>query len=281
MSDHYVLHIGAHPDDSHVKSKKEKDKQKVKVEKSASVNEKSGILFWIWDKIEFVLVSGFVFALIYGFLNWQALALNASYYWGKFNGVERPLERLVQDDVEPSAPERLLSVSDVGSSNQIPIPPLDIEIVPPDTRLVVPRINQNVPIIGVKNENLIARQWDALERDIQDALQSGVIHYPGTALPGDGGNVVLTGHSSYYAWDPGRFKDVFALLHDVKIGDKLVLYFNQKKYIYEVAERKIVLPQQVDVLASTDKEQLTLLTCTPIGTNLKRLVLTANLVSVQ
>lgn len=220
-------------------------------------------------------MSVFVFAVIYTVLNWPAIQLNIVHYWNVWRGIKSPLEQIVA-----SAPivQEVLPTSFLSQKNLVSIPSLSMEVYPPDMRIIIPRINQNVPVVGVKNENLIARKWEQLEKDIQGALRNGVIHYPGTALPGENGNVVLTGHSSYYAWDPGRFKDVFALLHDVRIGDKAVVYFNQKKYIYEVFDIKIVLPKDVDVLKPSDSEQLTLITCTPIGTNLKRLIVTAKLV---
>ncbi|MBI2453884.1 class E sortase, partial [Candidatus Peregrinibacteria bacterium] len=236
---------------------------------------------FVWDKVQFFLVSAGVFIIMYIGLNWQALLLNAEYAWNKYQGKESPLERLLEE--QPQQPEKLLPAFPSwtpmrASQAQASVPRLNIEVHPPDMRIIIPRINQNLPVVGVKNENLVARKWDELEADIQKALRNGVIHYPGTALPGENGNIVITGHSSYYAWDPGRFKDVFALLHDVRLKDRIVVYFNQKKFVYEVTNRKIVLPKDVDVLATSPQEQLTLITCTPIGTNLKRLVLTAKLV---
>lgn len=230
---------------------------------------------FVWDKVQFVLVSIIVFAVIYVAMNWQALSLIGRHYWDVWRGFKSPLERLVAEKEEQ--PEKL-GVAAGQIFNQISVPPLNLEIYPVDMRLIIPRINQNLPVVGVKNENLIARRWEELESDIQKALRNGIIHYPGTALPGDNGNVVVTGHSSYYAWDPGRFKDVFALLHDVKMGDKIVVYFNQKKFIYEVNKIKIVLPKDIDVLGPAPTEQLTLITCTPIGTNLKRLIVQAKLI---
>ncbi|MEK9132815.1 MAG: class D sortase [Patescibacteria group bacterium] len=239
--------------------------------------KKNKVWAFIWDKLQFVIISVVVFAAIYTVLNWQALLLNAMYYWDVWRGVQSPLESLVAE--KEQVPEKL-EVSSVqravAGSEQIPA--LNLEVFPTDMRVVIPRINQNVPVVGVKNENLIARKWGELEADIQKSLRNGVVHYPGTALPGDNGNIVITGHSSYYAWDPGRFKDVFALLHDVKIGDKVVVYFNQKKFVYEINKIKVVYPKNVDILAPTNFEQLTLITCTPIGTNLKRLILTAKLI---
>ncbi len=262
--DVYKLHIDALPI------------RKISVVKHKTVSHKSTNKIWafVWDKMQFVLVSLGVFIVLYVVLNWQALLLNAQYYLDVWRGVKSPFERLV--DNKSVEPEKLISV-DIGKKSAA-IPPLNLEIYPPDMRIVIPRINQNVPVVGVKNENLISRKWEELEGDIQKALKSGVIHYPGTALPGDNGNVVITGHSSYYAWDAGRFKDVFSLLHEVKIGDKVVVYFNQKKFVYQVFDIKVVKPENVDVLAPTSFEQLTLITCTPIGTNLKRLIVTAKLI---
>ncbi len=279
--DFYKLHIDAKPS---ARTERSEACSKPHVEAAAHGGthgpvrkQRSKAWIFIWDKVQFVLVSVIVFAAIYIVLNWQALKLIAVHYWDVWHGFESPLEDLVASKQAP--PETLLSSASQSKEHFAAlIPQLNIEVFPVDTRIIIPRINQNVPVIGVKNENLIARRWDQLEADIQKSLRNGVVHYPGTALPGDNGNVVITGHSSYYAWDQGRFKDVFALLHDVRMGDKVVVYFNQKKFVYEVDNIKTVAPKDVDVLARTKKEQLTLITCTPIGTNLKRLVVTAKLV---
>jgi LPXTG-site transpeptidase (sortase) family protein len=122
---------------------------------------------------------------------------------------------------------------------------MNLMVAPPDTRLVIPRINRNVPVVNVSTEALIKKDWAQLERDMQEALRFGVIHYPGTARPGQQGNIVITGHSSYFPWDPGRFKDVFAVLHDARIGDQILLYNNQKRYIYEVTGIKKVWPSEL------------------------------------
>jgi sortase A len=141
--------------------------------------------------------------------------------------------------------------------------------------VIIPRISKNVPVVTISSEALINRDWGKLEQQIQEALRDGVVHYPSTAFPDEEGNMVITGHSSYFTWDPGRFKDVFALLHDVQIGDKLYVYHDQNRYDYEVFDTKIVLPTQVDVLTQEGADRLTLITCTPVGTNLKRLVVLA------
>lgn len=286
--DVYTLHIDVEPDHTHHAATRASDvrmqeketathEKEIHIPKKESNEPKSPSLFSkIWDKFEFVFVSAAVFGVIYAVLNWQALYQNAIHYYEVATGFESPLNELTEE--APEVAERLNTVAIAQGTSQNSIPDLRLEVFPPDMRIVIPRINQNVPVVGVKNENLIARRWEELEKDIQGALRNGVVHYPGTALPGEDGNVVVTGHSSYYAWDAGRFKDVFALLHDVREDDKVVVYFNQKKYIYQITEKKVVLPKDIDVLKPTNQEQITLITCTPIGTNLKRLILVGKLV---
>lgn len=222
---------------------------------------------FFWDKAQFLIVSVAVFAVSYGILNYQAIFENISYQWKVFNGVSLPADHFLKDEKPQAAV--------LTASEGLTIPKLDLEVIPPDTRIVIPRIYKNIPVIGVTSENLIARKWEELEKDIQEALRAGVVHYPGTALPGEKGNSVFTGHSSYYAWDAGRFKDVFSLLHEVQIGDKIVIFHQQKKFVYEVFDIATVAPAQINVLNQTEDERLTLITCTPLGTNLKRLVVSA------
>ena len=114
-----------------------------------------------------------------------------------------------------------------------------------------------------------------MEQTFQNDLKEGVVHYPGTANPGEPGNVFITGHSSYYLWDTGRYKDVFARLNQLKPGDDIVLYYNQKKYHYVVRERKEVQNDDISVLDQGTEKILTLMTCSPVGTNFRRLVVVA------
>lgn len=149
--------------------------------------------------------------------------------------------------------------------------------MPNDNRVIIPKINKNVPLIFIKDK-IGNKSWNDTEEIMLDALKNGVVHYPGTALPGDIGNFVITGHSSYYPWDDGRYKSVFALLEEVNIGDEVIYIYNQKRYIYKITDKKIVLPENVHILSNNKKRETTIITCVPIGTNLKRLVLHGELI---
>jgi len=231
-----------------------------------------------WHALEFVSITAAIFMLFFFIFNFESYS---QLFFTKLN-------QLRGDFSNPYTNQENLELKNASSEGQKPlpiatnaidskkqIPDLTMSIAPPDQRIIVPRIGQNVPVIQIPTDKLIQRDWTGLENQIQEALRHGVVHFPGTANPGDEGNVVITGHSSYFPWDPGRFKDVFALLHQVEVGDKVVVYSNQQKYEYEVYEKKVISPSQVEVLTQGGENRLTLLTCTPVGTDINRLVLLA------
>lgn len=133
--------------------------------------------------------------------------------------------------------------------------------------IIIPKLNVNAPIVF---EPSIA------EEAIQTALRNGVVHYAGTALPGEPSNAVIVGHSSNDWWEAGNYKFVFALLDKLEAGDQIQINYQKKRYIYQVAAKKIVLPSEISVLQPTSEPVLTLITCTPPGTSWKRLVVSAN-----
>lgn len=144
------------------------------------------------------------------------------------------------------------------------------EVAPPGNIVIIPKIKVNAPII---------LEPSIQEQAIQKSLQHGVIHYAGTALPGERSNMALFGHSSNDWWEPGDYKFVFALLDKLTPGDQVQVNYDQKKYVYQVTGSRIVEPTEISVLQPTSEPQLTLITCTPPGTSWKRLVVVAKQIS--
>ncbi len=144
--------------------------------------------------------------------------------------------------------------------------PAVANIIPTENTITIPKINIHAP---VQYEPSVA------EANIQHALESGVVHYGNTALPGQAGNVAIFGHSSNDWWEPGNFKFVFVLLDKLAPGDRLTVDYQSKRYTYEVTGSKVVEPTDVSVLNPTAAPTLSLITCTPPGTSLRRLVVTA------
>jgi LPXTG-site transpeptidase (sortase) family protein len=144
---------------------------------------------------------------------------------------------------------------------------------PPDNRILIPKLKLNVPMVSPKIDALLKQDWAQVELDIQDALQLGVVHYPGTANPGQAGNFFVTGHSSYYPWAPGAYKTVFARLAQLEVGDEYWVYYKGDKHRYVVQSKKEVSPGDITVLDQPEGKRLaTLMTCTPVGTTLRRLI---------
>lgn len=241
----------------------------------SSVADRTGSIF------RQIFATILIFGVFFIILNWNAISQNIVWEYQKFTqhtDTNNPLYGLLEKKTVSQDPLPLVKNAQ-EAERQIPL--LSMTIAPPDTRLVIPRINRNVPVINVSTESIIKKDWAKLEKDMQEALRYGVIHYPGTARPGQQGNIVITGHSSYFLWDPGRFKDVFAVLHDVRLGDQILLYNDQKRYIYQVTNIKKIWPSELDVLQPSTENKLTLITCTPVGTNAKRLIVEAKLIKVE
>jgi len=105
-------------------------------------------------------------------------------------------------------------------------------------------------------------------------LQRGVAHYQGTALPGENSNIFLFAHSSP-AIGEGPYSEIFSRLNELAKDDEITIYFQNQKFNYLVTEKKVIDKTQTSILLPTKTEQLTLMTCWPIGTNVKRLIIKA------
>ncbi len=230
-----------------------------------------------WQFIRFTVVTGMVFVVSF-------FALNFNAYRQIFTGVFNPEVQAKTQETLEFANE---SGKGVDASDLLPVLPdkkeerksfawLNFSIAPTDNRLVIPKLGKSIPIVDTGAEQIQGENWAQLEKQIQSALQTGVVHYPGTAKPGQYGNVFITGHSSYYPWDPGQYKDVFATLSKLEVGDRYYVYYKQTQFAYEVTEKKEVKPSNVEVLKQPIDEKIsTLMTCSPVGTTLRRLIITA------
>ena len=177
------------------------------------------------------------------------------------------------------APEEALALMPVAySENTL----LSLSLTPTtyDDRIRVPSLEINAQVVEPQLglDSLQAKDWNALEKQIHSSLLSGVVHYPGTAEPGKIGNAFFTGHSSNVLWEPSIYNTVFALLPDIEVGADIYITNDQKEYHYRVTSKREVSPNDVSILKQGDKKMLTLMTCTPVGTALKRLVVTAELI---
>lgn len=142
-----------------------------------------------------------------------------------------------------------------------------------DPQVIIPKINVQIPVVYDLPNNT--------EATVQNALESGIAHYPTTPRPGQKGNAAYFGHSSNNIFNKGKYKFAFVLLHKMEVGDTFYLPYQGKMYVYKVIDRKVVDPAQVEVLDSIPGKEstATLITCDPPGTSLKRLVIVGEQIS--
>jgi len=102
-------------------------------------------------------------------------------------------------------------------------------------------------------------------------LRRSIGHIPGTALPGQPGNVGLAGHRDTF----------FRPLKDTRIKDEVQFSTLKGNFKYEVESIRVVEPADVGVLAQTGENALTMVTCYPfnyVGSAPKRWIVRARLV---
>ena len=106
-------------------------------------------------------------------------------------------------------------------------------------------------------------------------LKEGVAHAKGTGFPGGGRNIYLFAHSTDSFLNFRQYNAVFYLLGKLENGDEIDIFYKNSLFRYEVIEKKVVFPEAIHYLDSDEEEILTLQTCYPPGTTLKRLIVRA------
>ena len=124
-------------------------------------------------------------------------------------------------------------------------------------RIRIPKINLDLPVVHGTSEQ---------------ALAQGIGHLEGTSLPvgGEGTHAVLTGHRGL----PNA--ELFTRLDEVAVDDTFTIEVFGDVLTYEVRDVSVVLPTETDALRVQDgKDLVTLVTCTPLGINTHRILVTA------
>lgn len=169
--------------------------------------------------------------------------------------------------------EAYISPGAISPSNIIVDPNLSLS-VSSEPRLIIPKINVDVPVI-----------WNAKPSHSSQmaAMAKGVAYFgiPGAnAMPGQVGNTVLSGHSSSDWLNDGDYKFIFARLPQMQKDDTVYINYEGTRYTYKITKKEVVEPTDVGALVyETNKPMLTLITCVPIGTADDRLLVTAEQIS--
>jgi sortase A len=129
-----------------------------------------------------------------------------------------------------------------------------------------------IPKLRIENANVVIGT---------DDLANNLVHFTGP-LPGSVGNPVIFGHSTIpWLYNPTDYKTIFSKLPDLKRGDNIIIVSDGVTYTYQVSEMKVVLPDDLSVLSQQyETPTISLVTCVPPGTYLKRLVVKGTLTTL-
>lgn len=153
------------------------------------------------------------------------------------------------------------------------VPQARAEPVAASAAVARPKKGAVIAQIRIKRMGLKA---DVREGVGERVLRRGVAHYPGTALPGHEGNTVLLGHRTTWLRP-------FNKLDRMRRGDRVVLRAGGKSYVYRVRSKHVIKPRDRRALepvpfkrrSAPDGQYVTLITCTPKGSDRRRLVVVA------
>jgi sortase A len=145
-------------------------------------------------------------------------------------------------------------------------PPLPTPVAPPaNPRQVEPEVvlgTIEIPKIGVTK---------TLYQGISlHTLDKGPGHWPGTALPGQVGNVVVGGHRTSH---DRPFRNIDQLVP----GDEIIYTTDAGRFVYRVTGTEVVTPDRIDIINQTQRSTTTLFACHPPGSTKYRYIVYAEL----
>lgn len=162
--------------------------------------------------------------------------------------------------------EEVLGISVKNTANF----PAFVSSLKRETKPNYDRFSLSIPKLKVEQSTVLV--------DTND-LSESLAHLPGSALPGEKGNVFISGHSALSKFF--NFKSIpFSRLSELKKGDQIIVETPSAKFVYEVYDFKIVDPSDLSVLVSPENQgrYISLMTCVPPGLNLKRLVVVGKMI---
>ncbi len=141
--------------------------------------------------------------------------------------------------------------------------PLLVEAPPPD--------GEAFAIIRIPTIERLSEGWAVVEGVTRADLRNGAGHMPSTALPGQPGNAVISGHRTTYGAP-------FHELDELRPGDRIEVETAIGVHAYAVRETVIVRPTEIWVVQDRPGAWLTLTTCHPKFSSRQRMIIFAELV---
>lgn len=152
------------------------------------------------------------------------------------------------------------STTSTTTSTTVPVTLPNPEDPPADPNAAVPVVavgTIEIPKIGVTKT--------MYEGITLTTLNHGPGHWPGTAMPGHQGNVVIAGHRVSH---DKPFRNIDQLVP----GDQVILTTDEGRFVYQVTGTDIVYPDALWIINQTADYTATLFACHPAGSTRQRIV---------
>jgi len=179
---------------------------------------------------------------------------------------EKTIETITKEEIKEDLEVFQEYNNSVVAGTEVYVDPFIEEVIPEKSEtskvinngafgyLEIPKIQEILPIyLGATESN----------------LAKGVAQMESTSIPigGMGTNSVIAGHRGYYG------ADMFRYLDQLEVGDRIYIYTYGMTLTYEVTGSEVIHPYQTEKLEiEADKDQVTLLTCTPYRVSTHRLI---------
>lgn len=149
----------------------------------------------------------------------------------------------------------------------------DFNVVPPTNRIIIWKINLDVPIVDSKYKN----ESDFTQWNFNEELENGVVKYPTTPAPWKLGNTLIFWHTSQEWWQKNPYWTVFSKIPNLELWDEITVIRWWKLYKYKIIEKIVVSPKNVDAQYKKyqNGDYITLMWCYPIWRTDKRMMITA------
>lgn len=139
------------------------------------------------------------------------------------------------------------------------------EALPVPLAAPAPRAKEPIVELGTLEMPKIGISKPLLEGVSLTVLDHGPGHWPGTALPGHVGNVVIGGHRTSH-------DRPFRNIDQMVVGDEMILTTSEGRFVYRVTSTEVVTPDAIWIIDQTSGFTATLFACHPVGSTRERFV---------
>ncbi len=177
----------------------------------------------------------------------------------------------IAEETPAPTPVRNVPVSATPTAEPTPTPKPKM---PPPTRIQIPSVSIDAPVVEVGYKIVDIEGVQAIEWEVAEYAAG---HHNTSANPGEGGNIVISGHNDWKG-------EVFRTLEHVKIGDEVILTSDAGIFHYRVVEihyrKEVGVPLEERLatgrfLDPMPEERVTLVTCWPYGIDDHRIIVVA------